>query len=352
MVDNQDRITNTSSPKDNYSQDSSGDISSNWSFPYDKFEMDLLQDTPLPNVLSDIAISSSPSEDNIDHNKDDSLNDNININEIDLNKDSNNNSIYSENCSSKNELFENYSPATRTRINQSFSNEFDLQEHISVDKAISPDHEQTNRHIENVVEEILERKKNNSTDYTPQIQDCKRMLEDIQKRFDTGMQEYIKSQEYQHFLASKQFSSNNHTNETDEDKNNNSRSESPNKTDHEINSSSSSSSSKISSLLSLNQQQIEEDLKKEEEMLKLRQFTDKVDRLVWDTVSHMAKKNILQNNNSEHVCERHKLWCETVLQKQLEIRNKPIYERLDETISQLTHWANFIRLQQDSLQKR
>ncbi|CAO3623149.1 unnamed protein product [Cunninghamella echinulata] len=317
--------------------------------------MDLLQDTPLPNVLSDIAISSSPSEDNVDHNKDDSLNNNININDINLNKDnSNNNSIYSENYSSKNELFENYSPTTRKRINQSFNDEFDLQEHISVDKAISPDHEQTNRHIENVVDEILERKKSNSTDFTPQIQDCRRMLEDIQKRFDTGMQEYIKSQEYQVFLASKQFTneqeSKKSTNETDEDKNNNSRNELPNKTDHDMDNS--SNSSKISSLLSLNQQQIEEDLKKEEEILKLRQFTDKVDHLVWDTVSHMAKKNILQNNNSEHVCERHKLWCEAVLQKQLEIRNKPIYERLDETISQLTHWSNFIRLQQDSLQKR
>ncbi|CAO3645269.1 unnamed protein product [Cunninghamella blakesleeana] len=399
-TENEDKTSNNisaSSPKDTSLQvDSSGDISSNWSFPYDKFEMDLLQDTPLPNVLTDIAISSSPSEDMMGH---DDHEDNSN----NIGHHSNHQSQISE-SSNKNELFDDYPSITRNNINRSFNELFDLQQPTDTSiKEPLPENELSQiKHNEDIVDpetsnendqqfkdftreqfgvRLLLFKKNifiyisisiNMIDFINyyiyiyifilqemkkelwdikqefqrvQVENMERHLDDMEKKIDgigkifkTGMQEYLTSQEYQDFLASRQVIKEHESNTPDEDIENN------NKT--------SSDSSKISSLISLNQQQIEEDLRKDEELLKLRNFTDKVDQIVWDTISHMAQTNIQNSYNNEHVCERHKAWCESVLQKQLEIRKKPIDERLDETLFQLNHWSNFIRLQQDLLQKK
>ncbi|CAO3645265.1 unnamed protein product [Cunninghamella blakesleeana] len=322
--------------------------------------MDLLQDTPLPNVLTDIAISSSPSEDMMGH---DDHEDNSN----NIGHHSNHQSQISE-SSNKNELFDDYPSITRNNINRSFNELFDLQQPTDTSiKEPLPENELSQiKHNEDIVDpETSNENDQQFKDFTReqfgemkkelwdikqefqrvQVENMERHLDDMEKKIDgigkifkTGMQEYLTSQEYQDFLASRQVIKEHESNTPDEDIENN------NKT--------SSDSSKISSLISLNQQQIEEDLRKDEELLKLRNFTDKVDQIVWDTISHMAQTNIQNSYNNEHVCERHKAWCESVLQKQLEIRKKPIDERLDETLFQLNHWSNFIRLQQDLLQKK
>ncbi|CAO3593217.1 unnamed protein product [Absidia cylindrospora] len=273
--------------------------SSGWSFQYDAFEQELLQDTSPPHSVSGKILTSPKSTSSIQDQP-------VAAKATPpspLDKDT---SVF---------LFDDdYSSTTRAQIERSFNEQFGLQSSSTPNHRLSINSQNSSQISQpQHMTDMMENK-------------CLQMQESLSSRLQM-LEEKLQRTHL----------------ESDNDEQRSGSMLSP-----ELNKSSISKGNDDRSQLAIDgkrnsqqQQQQGDDIDQKQRILDLQHFVDRVDALVWHTPFLSPAETI----KSAHVCERHRAWSEQILRERHKTALDALdpHDRMEATLQQLIQWSDSIR---------
>ncbi|ORZ15172.1 hypothetical protein BCR42DRAFT_492111 [Absidia repens] len=271
--------------------------SSGWSFQYNDFEQELLQDTSPPHSVSGNILSSPKPTSSIQDQPGAKKATTPPL----LDKDT---SAF---------LFDDdYSSATRAQIERSFNEQFGLQSSSSPNHRLSINSQNTSQISQpQHMTDMMESK-------------CLQMQESLSSRLQM-LEDKLKKTHLE--------------SEDDEQRSGSMLSRESNKSS--ISNGNDNRSQSDTNATRNSQQQHGGDIDQTQRILDLQHFVDRVDALVWNTPFLSPAETI----KSAHVCERHRAWSEQILRERQKTALESLnpHDRMEATLQQLMQWSDSIR---------